>query len=85
MLSNPCGDCFHDYMIYIYINLYMVQTNLYIYLIYVHIYVYITSIIYIYIYIYITYIHTYIQWNRNGLSTLCHSCGFACQQRVRVG
>ena len=33
---------------------------------------------YIYIYIYI-----YIERERDGgLSTLCHSCGFACQQGV---
>ena len=35
--------------------------------------------IYIYIYIYIIYLYIY---RDGGLSTLCHSCGFACQQRV---
>ena len=37
---------------------------------------YIHTTLYIYMYIYKHIIHTY------GLSTLCHNCGFACQQRV---
>ena len=43
--------------------------------------------IYIYIYIYIHYICSIplafgLIGRDGGLSTLCHSCGFACQQRV---
>ena len=45
--------------------------------------IYIIYIYYIYIYIYISISLTLGLVGRDGgLSTLCHSCGFACQQRV---
>ena len=61
--------------------------------IYINIYIYIYNIyIYIYIYIYLTItisschhsiILTLVLMGRDGaLSTLCHNCGFAFQQRV---
>ena len=54
----------------------------------IYIYIYIISYIIYIIYIYNIYIYIYIPLafgligRDGGLSTLCHSCGFACQQRV---
>ena len=55
-----------------------------------YIYIYIYMYIYIYLYIWLTISSFYgsiplalgLIGRDGGLSTLCHSCGFACQQKV---
>ena len=77
------------YIIYIIIYIYNMHIY-YIYIIYIFIYMYTYICIYMYICIFV-YISSWYSsipltfgliGRVGGLSTLCHSCGLACQQRV---
>ena len=65
--------------IYIYICIYIIY--IYVYIIYICIYNIYMYIQYIFIYIYILLTLGLIERD-GGLTTLCHSCWFACHQRV---
>ena len=83
--------------IYLYAHIYTYILYIYIYIIYYVICYILYHILYIYIHIYMYNLYiwltisSYYGWiplvsglmrREGGLSTLCHSCGFACQQRV---